>query len=416
MPELLPLDEEGVYAGEQGYYVFDVPRSWSLVEGLILSAGDSIQYLFVANWLRDRMLAHAAEIDADPALVARARVVMQQPRASLPHNDHFHLRIFCSPDDRASGCVNSGRSRPWLDDHNAARRGAIESAESLLDDEDPGVRLVAVRRLAVMGARPSAKRIAERLADEDPLVRAAAVRALADFGTRSRELAKLLASEEHPEVVGEAIAGLGELGGVPAARALVAKLDEPKPLEFISGPVIDVRILAIDVLATMEEEYPVKRLIALLDDEDPAVRARAAVALRMTTNHRFMAEDTEWDVAGEDARREATSAWKSWYKEYKKAPREEWLAMGFQARGFDVTRSMGAKEVWALCRAISDLDHVSYNAQRALMRLAKREPASLSWSKADASFYWRRWFERRYRRFGAPPIPRDLSTMTAKKQ
>ncbi len=57
-------------------------------------------------------------------------------------------------------------------------------------------------------------------------------------------------------------------------------------------------------------------------------------------------------------------------------------------------------------------DHLSYNAQRVLMRVAKREPATLSWSKADADFYWRRWFERRRKRYGVPPVPEGMSTLT----
>ncbi|MEM1347585.1 MAG: hypothetical protein AAGI01_03450, partial [Myxococcota bacterium] len=207
--------------------------------------------------------------------------------------------------------------------------------------------------------------------------------------------------------------GLGERGGFLAARALVRVLEEPRPLQFSSGVSADARVVAIGALSTMEETLPVQHLIGLLEDQGPIVRARAAVALRMTTNHRFLPEGTEWDVASEDIRSEALAAWRAWFTAWRRAPREEWLAMGFRARGFDVARSMGARDVWVLCRAISDLDHVSYNAQRALMRLAKREPASLSWSKEDASFYWRRWFERRYKRFGAPPIPPELSTLTA---
>jgi hypothetical protein len=84
--------------------------------------------------------------------------------------------------------------------------------------------------------------------------------------------------------------------------------------------------------------------------------------------------------------------------------------MGFQRSGLDVP-SIDARHVWEIARAITGADHLSYNAQRIMMRLSGRQAASLSWSKEDASFYWRRWFERRHAQYGSPPPPPDLSTL-----
>lgn len=44
------------------------------------------------------------------------------------------------------------------------------------------------------------------------------------------------------------------------------------------------------------------------------------------------------------------------------------------------------------------------------MRLSGHEVPSLLWSKWDASFYWRRFFERKIAELGLPEIPPELST------
>ena len=64
-----------------------------------------------------------------------------------------------------------------------------------------------------------------------------------------------------------------------------------------------------------------------------------------------------------------------------------------------------------MTRAITLEDHLSYNAQRALMRITGKDAATLSWSKADASFWWRRWMERRRARLGIAKPPPELSTL-----
>jgi penicillin-insensitive murein endopeptidase len=49
----------------------------------------------VAAPLRQRLLDYAARIGAPYPTRVRASEVMAQPRGSLPHDDHFHVRISC---------------------------------------------------------------------------------------------------------------------------------------------------------------------------------------------------------------------------------------------------------------------------------------------------------------------------------
>jgi hypothetical protein len=38
---------------------------------------------------------------------------LHQPGDSAPHDDHLHLRIYCSQNDRPLGCVDRGPVRWW---------------------------------------------------------------------------------------------------------------------------------------------------------------------------------------------------------------------------------------------------------------------------------------------------------------
>ena len=47
-------------------------------------------------------------------LIWRAENVLQEPAESLPHDDHLHLRIACSPEASAQGCEAGGPYWSWL--------------------------------------------------------------------------------------------------------------------------------------------------------------------------------------------------------------------------------------------------------------------------------------------------------------
>ena len=74
---------------------FDDAKNWALVAGIVQEPFAHVTYIFVASPLRARLLAYAAHIGAPPAIRNRAAELMVQPHGSLPHDDHFHVRIGC---------------------------------------------------------------------------------------------------------------------------------------------------------------------------------------------------------------------------------------------------------------------------------------------------------------------------------
>ena len=76
---------------------FDDAKNWALVAAMVANTQARITYIFVASPLRARLLQYAQKIGAPAAIRRRAAELMAQPRGSLPHDDHFHVRIACPP-------------------------------------------------------------------------------------------------------------------------------------------------------------------------------------------------------------------------------------------------------------------------------------------------------------------------------
>nr|WP_255216658.1 penicillin-insensitive murein endopeptidase [Pseudenhygromyxa sp. WMMC2535] len=87
---------------------FDDARNWALVEALLSDRAVRIQWIFVSNALQTRLLRWAEKNERPRWVIEYAREVMRQPGASAPHDDHFHVRVYCSRADRGLGCVDTG--------------------------------------------------------------------------------------------------------------------------------------------------------------------------------------------------------------------------------------------------------------------------------------------------------------------
>lgn len=128
------LDEAGAARRGSGYYafdqrgvgsaplgglrpmalaLFDTARNWALVRTLVLDDEVPVQWIFCADGIKARLLAYAALFERDPRALVRAAYVLHQPGSGNPHRDHFHVRVACTADERAQGCVDDGPHWPW---------------------------------------------------------------------------------------------------------------------------------------------------------------------------------------------------------------------------------------------------------------------------------------------------------------
>jgi penicillin-insensitive murein endopeptidase len=74
---------------------FDDAKNWALIAALLDDPVARVTHVFVSAPLRARLLAFAQHIGAPEALRTRAAFAMVQPHGTLPHDDHFHVRIAC---------------------------------------------------------------------------------------------------------------------------------------------------------------------------------------------------------------------------------------------------------------------------------------------------------------------------------
>lgn len=125
----VPVDERGISQREDGVrYHFDARANWILVESLLLDPAAQVQYIFVADYLKRSLLQEASEQAAPDELKRLASYALREPDEH-PHHNHFHVRIYCDPEDRPR-CQDEGerlppyghRERPRQALRHAARR------------------------------------------------------------------------------------------------------------------------------------------------------------------------------------------------------------------------------------------------------------------------------------------------------
>ena len=110
----LRFDGRGMCRGKRCKSRLDVPRTWWLLRTLIVSQEPAVQYVFISKPIRQLLLRYAQSRGEHPEILKRARKVMRQPRGAAPHDDHIHLRTYCTPKDQDAGCVDHGPRWPWI--------------------------------------------------------------------------------------------------------------------------------------------------------------------------------------------------------------------------------------------------------------------------------------------------------------
>jgi penicillin-insensitive murein endopeptidase len=134
---------------------FDDAANWLLVRELIQNPIADVQWIFISDDLKQRLIDHAVAAGEPPAVIAAAAVLLHQPIGALPHDDHMHIRVYCSPDDVALGCEEVGPYRWFKKGYKyrdrevaAARRAAVSEAR------DPARPLVRPVLMAALPALP----------------------------------------------------------------------------------------------------------------------------------------------------------------------------------------------------------------------------------------------------------------------
>ncbi len=234
----------------------------------------------------------------------------------------LELSALDDPVDRAVGLIEAIKGKdgePWQElfytvsylsrrvlrdrDTTAADKDRVASAlMTLLDDENPAIRIAALQTLHWQPGPEWMAKVADATGDDDDKVAAAAVRALVQDPT-PEALDILLALAQHAS---------------PARRAMACKKlylfsDERASavqVELLDDPDADVRAAAATAMQGLFQSnadvVPVAKLLAMLDDPEPTIRTGAARALQACPNEepirplldKLLAAETEPNMRG----------------------------------------------------------------------------------------------------------------------
>lgn len=383
--DFIALDADGKSRKHRGKYRFDAKCTWSIVAAVLRHPGTQVQYIFISNPLKKMLLDYARSAGQSPRLVTRAGAVLFQP-GRRTHDDHLHIRVYCSREDIGMGCVNNGVEHPWVDMYPGAREEAVTRLVAHLGHTDPEQRARAVERLVLVHAKEALADVRGLLKDASPRVRAASATAISALGTEADTdaLAAAFAVEKDPRVQSALFDGAMDLGGPGAKKLLNEALGRG------SGVPESVLAEAFARAGLSEDTAFVEPLLAWIGEDAGRWRDAAQNALCLLTNHAF--------GTGPE--------WRAWWGKSKGKERDQLLVDGFVAAGIEVS-ALERKQVWRLVPALLGEPHTAHNAREVLSRLTGHTPRARP--PEDACRHWADWLSRKRRALRLPRPPRGLS-------
>lgn len=333
------FDADGLANGPGGRKVkFDLPRNLALLVALAEDREARVQYVFVAAWLKEKLLAAARKAGVKGDTIGRLSELLHQPSDSNPHADHFHVRLFCTVEDRLYGCQNRGPVRAWVDPGDTQHAEVARAVAAILQLTGKGSEALQVRaleRLEVMAAASELDAIVGALSSDSKKVRKVALAAVVGLADpRAAEgIVKVLPAVQDPAWAAALFAAIPRLdadGLVPLADKVLAPggveaLLHSKALR-VAGP--KVRAAALELLRDHGTKAHVPMLMTLAADKDATVRKAALEALAHRTCQTL-----------KDAK-----AYRAWHAQASGRSELEWIEDGLGGKKTFGTKGMRTKD------------------------------------------------------------------------
>ncbi len=377
--------------------VFDVAANWTLVKGLLLCPHARMQRIFVARWLRRVMLDFARASKEPEDLLQQAARLLHQPRRAAAHNDHLHLRVACTADDLAEGCVMAGRAPHSATGRHPAVRRRLPRLRRALRSSRAATRAGAAYLLGLYEDRAATARLVALLDDPaaDVRIRAAAALRWLDADQTVALLGELLADEDSPRVASAWLDVLAELRAVePIARCL----HDTRTLRGPAGRRLTVRLRAASLLATSGSLAAAQLLVPLLTDANDDVRRAARTGLERITNR----STVDLVLAGSHnvvnlspTPQEEVTLWHGFLASVPPGQtRAELVVAGFRLRGLEV-EGHSRRDLTGYAVALGWPPPYRDNAADFIARTLRYRPEVGRGSYAMPAKFWRPWLMRR---------------------
>ena len=367
--------------GRSGRLQFDDARNWQVVKSLITNADIQVQWMFVSEPLRLRLLAHAATLGENQTIIQRASQVLSQPGNSSKHNDHFHVRLYCARHERLQGCVNYGPIWPWIDDHQQAVDDYARALSVKIKSADSDTALQAIEAIHVIHGASARVALIDALLDERNSVKKSALKTLASLGTLEEDTLHLIGVwKQTPPGAWriDVLRTLTLIGDARVAPVLHAMLEQLPP---VSPP---MRVLACQGLAKHAFGPAVPTLAAQLTNANRGVRNAAMLALENITNHSF----------GRGKR--GKLRWERWWKANENKTRIEWVTGGFKRRhGIQTTPPVNKRSLVRLVGLIGQGGPTAQNARWLIQQHTDFYVDRAHYSDADLQRFYKKWLRTR---------------------
>ncbi len=370
-------------------YTFDIEKNATLIETLLMQDKVPLQFIFVAKHLRSALRKELSTRANSEAILLRFDETVQELAS---HDDHFHIRIYCSNEDICAGCLDKSIVHEWVEDPEPKRAKCVEKHIKTLSGKNASAESLAasLQRIALLSAADQASnKIVKYLSHEDAHVRAAAAFAATSLGSSaSRALSERLGVETDHSVTLALLDALAKHDTETTAQAMIDALQRLAGNSTQEARETVLRITR-HIVHNPRQMYAAPIIEVLPQFADQTQFDAVVLALEVVSNRAFRADTTENTVL--QAR--------TWYEANADKARSQWLIAGFKKAGFATTNLQNA-DIPLLLDAIDAHDRaVSINAQLTLKTLGHLEQDSLDWSVSDARWHYTRYFKRRTKKY-----------------
>ena len=382
---------------------FDLEKNTTLVETLLTHPKINLQFIFLAKYIRNAVQKELVRRGASEDLLNRFEQVVQ---AQAAHNDHFHIRIYCSNEDICAGCIDKSLIHEWQEDPVPKQEKCIQKHLGTLNSKksDSSHKAAALQRLALMGAAAEhGSKILKFLNDEDATVRSAAALAAQSLdSTAPKALSDRLAKENEDAVRQVIIQSLASFDSANTRETFILEMAN----ESILAQTQNLSTILKYISGHPHEDYvtPLSKLLASSSQETQ--KQEILMALGTVANRDFCHKATDLQQCQSKAQ--------DWIAKNGDKTRQSWLISGFNAAGYKV-KAIDAPNIPALLDAIDGPRQVSINAQLALKKIGHIEQNSLDWSVDDARWHYTRYFKRRAKKYKIKLDDRDEHGIKIKK-
>ncbi len=135
-PGFIHFGPDGLAEHEGRFYRLDVERNWRFVRALVTDPGAAVQWMFASRAVEALLVEYARARGEPDELVWKAQAVLHEPGDSAAHDDHFHVRLACSPDEAVAGCAGGPRWQ-WLPPLPILQEGDVSVELAAVPPEGP---------------------------------------------------------------------------------------------------------------------------------------------------------------------------------------------------------------------------------------------------------------------------------------